>query len=144
MNEALTTNSLAALLNGRDMGKEINQAEDNRAKDAGLVVIFGYSDDNVELRGAIRDEVGAYEGTTLYFSKGGLVPDLSNDECDRCRERFREESKRCATVDANWNDAGKPCWSYKTTLPHATFDIMEDGEVFCRGIVIDVKDLPTL
>jgi hypothetical protein len=39
------------------MESEINKAEERQAKDAGLVVVFGYSDDGVELRGAIHDEV---------------------------------------------------------------------------------------
>ena len=41
------------------------------AKDAGLVVVYGYSDDNVEFSGAIDEEVGAYEDTTIYITKDG-------------------------------------------------------------------------
>ena len=37
------------------------QAEKN-----GYVVVFGYSDDGVEFRGAISDELGAYDGRTFY------------------------------------------------------------------------------
>jgi len=33
---------------------------------------------------------------------------------------------------------------YKTTLPNATFEIEESGEKYCRGMVIDAKELPVL
>jgi hypothetical protein len=32
-------------------------------------------------------------------------------------------------------------WSYETDIPHATFDVLEDGEVYCRGIVFALADL---
>ena len=32
-------------------------------------------------------------------------------------------------------------WSYLTDIPHKTFDIMEDGEIYCRGIVFSLDDL---
>ena len=35
-------------------------------------------------------------------------------------------------------------WTYETPVPHATFDVMEDGDLFCRGLVIAVSDLPDI
>ena len=32
-------------------------------------------------------------------------------------------------------------WSYETDIPHETFNIYEDGEVWCVGIVFSVEDL---
>jgi hypothetical protein len=46
----------------------------------------------------------------------------------------------CKTIEAIWGKDGYS-WTYKTDIPHATFDIFEDGEKFCRGIVFDIKSL---
>jgi hypothetical protein len=32
-------------------------------------------------------------------------------------------------------------WTFRTGIPHATFNILEDGDLFCRGIVVDLRDL---
>jgi hypothetical protein len=37
-------------------------------------------------------------------------------------------------IDAVWCE-GEYSWTYKTNIPHATFDIWEDGEKYCKGIV---------
>lgn len=60
----MTAAELAALLNGREYRKEMSRDEEQVAKAAGLVVVFGASDDLMELRGAISDEVGCYDGGT--------------------------------------------------------------------------------
>ena len=54
----MTAKELAEILSGREVGEEIIWGEERDIKDAGLVVVYGYSDDNVELCGAINDEVG--------------------------------------------------------------------------------------
>lgn len=55
----MNRDKMAALLNGRSYGEEITENECAIAQAHGLVVVFGYSDDNVELRRAIHDEIGA-------------------------------------------------------------------------------------
>ena len=52
----MTMKEFAKMLSGREYGMELIKDEKRQAADAGLVVAYGYSDDNVELRGAI-DEV---------------------------------------------------------------------------------------
>lgn len=58
----MTSKELAALLDGNQYGNEITKEQEMLALDHDLVVVFGYSDDDVELRGEINDEVGAYDG----------------------------------------------------------------------------------
>lgn len=132
------------LLGGRETGYEITEEESKVAKADGLLVIFGYSDDNVELRGFIDDEIVAYNGTTLYLHSGGLLTDPSGGTCEHCAERSRNQAAKCASVSAVWDEPDCPPWNYHTNLPHAKFDIKEDDGVFCCGIVIDSKDLPTI
>lgn len=126
------------MLDGREYGDECSDAESESAKKAGLLVVFGYSDDNVELRGVIYDEVGAFGGTELFVTHSKLIPEHDDCECDFCG--FEEARKTAKRIEAVWGDAAA-LWTFKTDIPHATFTIMEDGEPFCVGVVIDAKDL---
>ena len=140
----MTKEELAALLNGREYGQEITQAEEAAAKDARLVVVFGYSDDNVELRGAISDEVGMYDGGQVVITTEGVMPEWENldGDIDSAREFFRKELLPRADIDCEWSPSDEPMsWRYSTDKPHSTFLIMEDGEIYCRGLVIALGDL---
>ena len=100
----MNTKELAALLNGREYGSEISKAEEAQAKADGLVVVFGYSDDNVELRGAIHDEIGASQGTTLRICADGLLPnfeDVADDEAEAA-EYFRRKLAGFKEIEAVW------------------------------------------
>lgn len=143
----MTKESFAAMLDGREYGSEITEAEETMAFANGLLVIFGYSDDNVELRGAIRDEVGMYDGGCICItSEGKVMPMWESVDCtdkDEVREYFRNEALPKVGIDCQWSPADEPnlSWRYATDVPHATFNIMDDGDVYCRGIVIDMKDI---
>lgn len=134
----MTKEKLAAMLNGREYGNEITQEEENAAKAAGLVVVFGYSDDNAELRGAIYEEIGvADEGSEIFVNKTGLLTnECENEECPY----LEELKKQCAVIEPLWDKEGYS-WIYKTAIPHATFNIVEDGEKYCRGIVFSLADV---
>lgn len=129
---------LAALLNGRKYGNEITRDEERMARAAGLVVLFGYSDDNAEFRGAINDEAGCYGGGTIYLDADGLVS-LENCDNEDCKLR-KQYLARCKAVEAVWSEGGY-AWTYKTNIPHETFEIFEDGEKYCRGIVFELSAL---
>jgi hypothetical protein len=134
----MTREELAQKLNGREYRDELNPEEEQEAKNAGLVVVFGASDDLMELRGAIDDELGCYEGGTAYFDKNGLLENKCDDEdCPY----FKEKVQQAKSIDAEWNDKGNPCWTYKTYIPHLTFEITEDAELYCIGIVFSINDL---
>lgn len=96
-------------------------------------------DDNVELCGAINDEVGAYNGTTVYLTPDGILqePECGRDDCPH----FAREREKARTVKAVWHDKGGPCWTFETDIPHETFTVMEDGEPFCVGIVFSMEAL---
>ena len=68
---ALAARRFAEKLGTRQIGKEITKEEEAEAKAAGLVVVFGYSDDGTEFRGAIRDEAGT--GDILFNAKGTFI-----------------------------------------------------------------------
>lgn len=132
---------LAALLTGREYGKEISESEEACAKTAGLIVIFGASYDLMELRGAIHDEMGAYDGGTAMIDRKGLLPDRESIEDDAVLEDFFIRRKTAKTVEALWCKDHEHTWTFKTDIPHSTFQIMDGEEKYCRGIVIDTEQL---
>lgn len=141
----MTPQELAARLHGREYGSEITKAECVEAKAAGLVVVYGYSDDNVELEGAINDEIGASEGATLRITPAGLLPEWPDegfaDEAE-AEDYFRKKAAGFQSIEAVWCPEGEgKSWVYRTEIPHATFDVLEDGEVFCTGIVFRLADV---
>lgn len=135
----MTKEELASMLDGNQYDHEITKEQEMIAADSNLVVVFGYSDDDVEIRGEINDEVGAYNGTTFRVTRNGVLrtPDCSCDEC----EYFAFAKKTAAEIKAIWHDTGDACWTFETQIPHETFRIYEDGELFCIGIVFSVDDL---
>jgi hypothetical protein len=142
----LTKEALAARLNGREYGKEITKAEGAEAKAAGLIVAFGYSDDNLELRGAMDDEVSAYDLCEIGVTAGLIIVPKDDHDIDDPDELIRKgwtPPKAVFTIKAEWcPDDLETSWRITSSLPYASFDVMEDGALFCRGIVIDTKDIP--
>lgn len=53
------------------------------AKKNNLIIVHGYSDDSIELVGAIDEEVGAWEETDIYVTNKGEILNLIEDNCLR-------------------------------------------------------------
>lgn len=127
----MTKEELAQLLNGRQYREEINDEEEIIANQNGLVVIFGASDDLTVFVGVIDDEISCYGGCHFKFNK-----ELKIKTGDKYKGHRR-------SVEAVWAPEQPNCsWIYKTEIPHATFNIYYDGELYCVGIVIDVSQIP--
>lgn len=130
---------LADKLDGRKIGEEITEDEVAEAVQNNLVVVFGASDDLMEFRGKIVGELGAYEGTTAKLTKDEILYTI-HDLCIEC-PCFRKVYATAMEIKAVWHDEGNPCWTYETDIPHETFDIMEDGEIYCVGIVFSIEGI---
>jgi hypothetical protein len=139
----MTKEQLAALLNGRECRSEITRDEAVQAKAAGLVVVYGASDDLMEFDGAFRDEIDCYNGgDALVDANGVLDRDQIDDNDDNAIADFVERKKSAQVIEAIWSEAGNAAaWTYKTEIPHATFDVMDEGDTYCRGIVFALADL---
>lgn len=130
---------LAAMLTGREYRNEITKEECILAKDNHLVVVFGASDDLMEFRGAVHDELGAYDGGVAYFTEFGLLLNECDDE--RC-PHYKRLTEKAHKVEAEWCPKNLDCtWLMKSNIPHSSFDILEDGELYCRGLVFSLKEL---
>ena len=134
---------LAAKLNGREYLHEITRGEAELAKASGLVVVYGASDDLIEFRGAIRDEGGA-PGDVLIDTKGVLPSWDSASESEESAQEYFEREAKSRTVEARFAEESNYTWIYKTDIPHETFEIVEDGEPYCRGIVFNIGDISPL
>ena len=131
---------IAAVLTGSEYPLRVPAEVAAAARAARLVIVYGASDDLMEFRGAVDDEVGAWKGTEVRLDAGGLVPRFEDidrdarDAEDRLRDCFRREGGGVA-VKAVWGDGGCP-W------PHETFEVVEDGGTYCRGIVLALPPAP--
>lgn len=134
----MTRDEAAAALDGGEYGNEGSSELFQAMKAAGLVAVFGASDDLMEFRGAINDEVGCYNGGTAYLTSEGLLENPCEDGCPY----FEKVKKSAATIDAIW-DSGGYSWQYAVAGIHSTagFVIKENGEPYCEGIVFDLGDV---
>ena len=144
----ITANELAKRLNGRGYCEEITSAECTEAMEAGLLVVFGRSDNLVELRGTADDEVSAWDGTIFDVCEKGLCKtweQVDTDSEDEAREYFEMEGLPRIRINAEW-DVNGVSWEITTDSEiakghTASFDVMEGDEVYCRGLVVDMKCL---
>jgi hypothetical protein len=135
----MTKEELAAMLDGREMGNEISNEEAALARASGLVVAFGYSDDNVEFRGALHDEIGAGDDTDIDFRKTakGYAHFQMPENGWELLEGGWTPPATVLRVNAKFCPPEHPSgWLITSDAPFAPFNIMEDGEVFCVGAVI--------
>lgn len=128
----------AAKLDGNEYSKEGSKDLFAAMKAAGLVAVFGASDDLMEFRGAIHDEAGTYGGGEVHLTRDGLLQnECEDDDCPH----FARLKKTTPTVTAKWDDGGFS-WRYETAIPHVKFVIKEDDENYCEGIVFALVDIP--
>jgi hypothetical protein len=131
---------MAARLNGRQYLEEMTPAEAREAKQQGLLVVFGASDDLAEFRGAFFSEEGAWEGRKFSLGANGIVTEQPDH--DDLIDLGWTPPRIVATVSVEWCPEGfEGSWRITPDCPFAPFDIMEDGQLFCRGAVIDWETL---
>ena len=129
---------VAVKLNGvqyREEGKILTLDYCAVLRSWGIVVVYGSSDDLVEFDGAISNEFGA---DMIYLDSRGVIENECED--DRCPyyERLLDNAH---AIEPLWCEDPDYSWTYKTSIPHVTFDVMEDDEKYCRGIVFKLSNL---
>lgn len=90
----------------------------------GVVVVYGASDDLIEFEGAIQDEGDCYNDEVFYLNKEGLTTSYSKNY-----------------VKVTHPHNGTVQFNYETNIPCEWFDVMEDGELYCKGFVFNINDL---
>lgn len=132
----------AAALDRNEYGAEGSKELFEAMKQSGLVAVFGASDDLMEFRGAINDEVYPRDGGEPIGPNGVLKSKCNEgDECPY----FALSIKDAPRIEAIWDDGSGYAWTYRTTIPHAKFRIVEtddeDEELYCEGIVFSLAAL---
>ena len=124
-------------LNGMDIETRIPPIDIKYAKDNGAVIVLSSSENSVEFRGAISDEVYRDEDGTIYFSSAGeLVNICTSDKCPY----FMDLVENASQIEVKWNSDGYMC-VFETDIPHETFEILNGGEKYCCGIVFMIDDV---
>ena len=149
-----TINDVAKLLNNNTYGDELDNpynidVEDICCKNK-WVILFPYSDDNLEIRGYINDEIGAYDGGDYQFiKKGEFIKDLEEYNTYHKAEydQIIDSDNDNAHIFVKWclKDTGY-IWYIDTDYTEvAYFDIIseddEDNEKWARCCIIDCSNI---
>lgn len=116
-----------------------------QAKASRLVIVHGGSDDLIEFDGAITDEAGVNGGGVVEIDSQGVIPDFGDVEhkVSEC-QKWLVRHGNARSIDALWCVEGEGyCWTYKTDIPHETFEVMDGDDHYCRGIVFCLDDIST-
>lgn len=139
----ITKEELAKMLNWNEYRNEITKEQEKLAKENNLVVIFWNSDDLLELRWAIDEEVWAWWWVEIYIDKNRKKIfydswyyydewELDGEFADIVQEYFNE---KCIKIEANLEEF----WEIKTSENNiARFYIFEDWEKFSDGLIIEI------
>ena len=133
----MTKEELALKLTDRQVEKEITRLEAEAARQSGLVVVHGASDDIMRFRGAIKGMIDCYGGGEALILNGELFTD---DACKSHCQWSVAALKKALVIEAVWRE-DDPCWVYKTDIPHATFTVLEGEQPYCKGIVFNIKEV---
>ena len=97
------------------------------ARDHGYTILYGASDDLLELEGSVNDEVGAWDG----FSFDDMEPDDFETDTYNLLKKHQ--------LELLWCPDDEKSWAFKIGNEEAdftTFNILEDDEVYCEGIIL--------
>ena len=133
--EQINAKTLATALNNRDLEDGFYRFESKCAKKNNLVIVTGYSDDLIELDGAIKQESNCFNGGCFHLERHDKKWLLKN-------------GKGLNNISAIWygqnkmtNDLEAIPWSYQTNILHESFYATFRGEPCCEGFVFSVDNL---
>ena len=130
----MTKEEAAAALDRNEYREEGSREVFAAMKAARLVAVFGASDDLTMFAGAVDDGQGLGD---FYFDTSGLL--LSEcEEGDDC-PYFQKLTDRAAKIATDFS--GTSGFLVSTSIPHAPFKIMEDGEQYGEGLVFSLDQL---
>ena len=122
----------AKKLGTRPMGDEAPYHMVCEAQRQRYLVIFGSSDDLVEICGYHHYEFNALRPITLYVTRN----------CVYSADTIYPSTAKSIHAEYSAPTTNNPAlWKFTTDIPHVTFDVMEGNELFCRGLVIDLNNL---
>lgn len=132
----MNAKQLAARLHGTDRTDKMRHELVQEAARSGLVILYRVAaDDIVGLRGAI-DCISMLDDGALYVDAAGVMPafcQMDRSEEAPMRDWF-DRKRLAAKIEVVGN-------TYRTAIPHESFDMFDCGEPYCRGIIFSTSDL---
>lgn len=105
------------------------------AKENGIVIVYGMSDDLVEFEGAYTEEAGGvFDGGIVTFDMDGTSDDGNTHENTL-------KAYWCGMIDGEKVRDYTATWEYETSIPHETFKMQDGDELYCIGLVFYKKDM---
>jgi hypothetical protein len=124
------------ILHKPEIENHFSDSEINCAKRNGLIIVSGYSDDLIELDGAIQEEGDCFMGNDFHLIQ-------KNGEW-----KLEQGIGNYNNISAKWyegtetDEFGETIpWTYETDIPHSDFLMTFRGDIFCKAFVFDIKDL---
>lgn len=127
----MTAKELSKILDGREYGKETTRETINKAKENGLVIVYAHSDHVSIFEGSINEAIECSGGKKMFFNKDGSNFTDENGITDNSRHKTKDKHE-ANCIEAVWCEKEKVwlngsyfSWTFKTDIPHETFDIFE-------------------
>nr|CAI3971213.1 hypothetical protein ORM20_00164 [Ochrobactrum phage ORM_20] len=125
-------------VNGMEYGDEPSDEVVKFAKENGYIIVFGHSDDLMEIRGAVYDE---FYSSPKLNSKGVIYPEC---DCNDCPHE-RRIAERSSTIEWKISYKGlthyfRPVNAEGEELTCMEFFVNEDGEAYSNGLVIHLSE----
>lgn len=138
----MTIKDVAVMLNGREYGSEVSPREETEFKNAGIVVVYGFSVDCVEFEGAVNTEIGIWNAGDIPLLNGVPfdVPCATDEFETSCCLLLKEVAKRLKHIKVKFGMNG---WEFDAEFPHEKFSIVErESDNPCsEGLVYSLADL---
>jgi len=147
----MNAKELATLLNWRERNDEISLVEEKEAEENWLLIIFWSSDDCLEFRWIISDELWCFdkeETRDFYFDleyskcfEEWLEDDVEFEE-DYIKNIVSKHIKNLPKISVESENTDWFIWYISTEIiDHEVFEIYEEWEKFCRWIVVNTKNI---
>jgi len=136
----MNIDELVDKLNGLRYPLNISSDLISMAKESGLVIVTGRSDDIVSFCGAVDGEGEAYDGGDVFVHSEGVLDNFENLESENELEEYYANKGKSQVIHAFWYK-GDVKWSYDTKIPHKTFKLLKGDDVACVGLVFSVSDI---
>lgn len=133
----ITKEEMAKRLDNREYRDETTKQDTADAFQNGLVIIYGASDDLTYFDGVMADEAGAWGGAEHKVTSAKRIL-CKGDHDEEYRLLGWTPPEIVMEVKAEWcPDGFEGSWRITPNIPFAPFDILEDGELYCRGAVVE-------
>lgn len=129
----MNAKELAAVLNGLSYKSMVPPGVIEGAKQDRLIIVWGTEGDTIEFSGALFGSVPCYDGCIIYLDNVGIIKnECSNEDCPYFLEKIKYA---VMLVKGHWCATSDYTWTCATNVPCEGFDVFQDGEKYCRGIV---------